>query len=81
VVSQIKSLEVDKFRKWEKDTAKLAALPLNGRQIKNVVKMAGMLADENAGELKPEHFDTALEFGKWSVSGNGSDRKHDVSLH
>lgn len=39
----------------------LAALPMNGRQIKNVVKIATLLAIQEKTNLGIEHIDTVLQ--------------------
>ena len=40
---------------------RFAGLELNGRQIKNTVKMAGLLALADGGDLKPEHVEAVLK--------------------
>ncbi|KAI7009359.1 P-loop containing nucleoside triphosphate hydrolase protein [Hortaea werneckii] len=45
----------------EQDIVKLAQLPLNGRQIKNILKTAQLLAGKRGEGLKMEHVDTVME--------------------
>lgn len=45
----------------EQQLDQYARLDLNGRQIKNTVKMAGLLALAEGGDLKPRHIDTVLK--------------------
>lgn len=40
---------------------KVAAVELNGRQIKNVLKTANLLAQVEGGQLKYEHVQTVLD--------------------
>jgi hypothetical protein len=69
----IMSLQVDRSAMTDDDIGRLAEIELNGRQIKNVVKMAGLLAAENNGKLKPEHLLTVLRIGKLKFASNGSE--------
>lgn len=58
----------------ERDVAKLAEAKLNGRQIKNVIKMASLLAHSEGETLCTEHLETMLEavdeIGKEDDSGS-----------
>ncbi|KIM96604.1 hypothetical protein OIDMADRAFT_75796, partial [Oidiodendron maius Zn] len=58
--SFIQSLHVDTSAMTDDEMGRLAEKELNGRQIKNVVKMAALLAADNGGKLKPEDLDTIL---------------------
>lgn len=40
---------------------RLAELPMNGRQIKNVVKISTLLAAQEGGKLSIDYIDTVLE--------------------
>jgi ATP-dependent 26S proteasome regulatory subunit len=60
----IQSLQVDKSAITDDEIENLAKENLNGRQIKNVVKMAGLLAAHNGGKLESEHLHTVLRIGK-----------------
>ena len=45
----------------EADLDVLETEDINGRQIKNAVKMAGLLALADGGDLKPEHVEAVLK--------------------
>lgn len=45
----------------DKDYADLAQLPMNGRQIKNVVKISKLLAHQEQAELTVDHVRTVLD--------------------
>jgi ATP-dependent 26S proteasome regulatory subunit len=60
----IQSLQVDKSAITDDVIESLAKVDLNGRQIKNVAKMAGLLAAHSGGILEPEHVHTVLRIGK-----------------
>jgi AAA+ superfamily predicted ATPase len=80
--SFIQSLHVDTSAMTDDEMGRLAEKELNGRQIKNVVKMAGLLAGDNGGKLKPEDLDTILRIGKRNeLAGEGSERgRHEASF-
>lgn len=60
----IQSLQVDQSAITDDEIGKLAEMELNGRQIKNVVKMAGLLAADNNSKLEPGHLQTVLRIAK-----------------
>ena len=80
--SFIESLHVDTSAMTDDETGRLAEKELNGRQIKNVVKMAGLLAADNGGKLNPEDLDTILRIGRGNkLAGEGSEGgRHEVSF-
>ena len=80
--SFIQSLHVDTSAMTDDETGRLAEKELNGRQIKNVVKMAGLLAADNGGKLNPEDLDTILRIGRGNkLAGEGSEGgRHEVSF-
>ncbi|KAF2804787.1 putative AAA family ATPase [Mytilinidion resinicola] len=53
-----RSSNVGNFTSQEVD--KLAAVPLNGRQIKNILKTAQLLASKQGGDLRYSHVDTVM---------------------
>jgi AAA+ superfamily predicted ATPase len=61
--SFIESLQVDTSAMTDDVIGRLAEMELNGRQIKNVVKMAA-LAAAGDGKLRPENVDSILRIGK-----------------
>jgi hypothetical protein len=56
----IGTLKIDASEVTEEHLERFAALDLNGRQIKNAVKMAELLALAE-GSFKPKHIDAVLE--------------------
>jgi ATP-dependent 26S proteasome regulatory subunit len=52
--------DIDTSKVTNEDIGKFAASILNGRQIKNMVKMAGLLATRDGGVLKPEHVESMM---------------------
>jgi len=48
----------------DKDLDNLAGIPMNGRQIKNVLKTAQLLASRKGTPLRYEHVDTVLSIEK-----------------
>jgi len=80
--SFIQSLHVDTSAMTDDEMRRLAEKELNGRQIKNVVKMAALLAADNGGKLKPEDLDTILRIGRGNkLAGEGSEEgRHEASF-
>ena len=60
----IQTLKMDTSRVVDADLDRFAAVDLNGRQIKNMVKMAGLLALEKDKHLKPEHIEAMMRIAK-----------------
>jgi SpoVK/Ycf46/Vps4 family AAA+-type ATPase len=75
----LNSLKVDTQAVDEKALDTLAALDLNGRQIKNVVKMAGLLAIAEGGKLTSGHIDTVAGIVMKKVQID-QDGKHKASV-
>ncbi len=67
----IKSLHVDTSEVTDDEIERLAATELNGRQIKNAVKMAGLLAAAAKGKLEPGHLQTIMAIGQSENLGTG----------
>lgn len=62
--SFIQSLKVDTSAIDDIQIGHFAAVELNGRQINNVVKMAGLLAADEKGALMPAHVEAIMKIGK-----------------
>ena len=72
--SFIQSLHVDTSAMTDNEMGRLAEKELNGRQMKNVVKMASLLAADNGGKVKPEDLDTILGIGRGNkLAGGGNE--------
>lgn len=52
----------------DKDLAKLARLDLNGREIKNIIKTARLLANRRSSPLALDHIETVLRIKKESAA-------------
>jgi hypothetical protein len=60
----LRSLQVDTHEISSEYLDSLARLDMNGRQIKNAVKMAGLLASSDSGGLNAGHIATVLRILK-----------------
>jgi hypothetical protein len=69
----IRSLHVDTSGIGDAQIDDFATLELNGRQIKNVVKMAYLLAAAEEGVLKPMHVEMIMGLGKTDKLGQGGE--------
>jgi AAA+ superfamily predicted ATPase len=78
----IQSLQIDTSAMTDGEIGRLTEMELNGRQIKNVVKMASLLASDDGGKLKPEDLETILRIGRSNkFAGDGSEKgKHGASF-
>ena len=56
----IQTLQMDTSQITDTDLDQFAAADLNGRHIKNMVKMAGLLAAEGDQHLKPSHIEAMM---------------------
>ena len=55
----------------DEDLDIIAALPLNGRKIKNVIKTAGLLAMKDEKPLSVGHLNTVLRITKGTLAKAG----------
>lgn len=60
----IQSLKVNTLEIRDADIDQFSTVDLNGRQIKNMVKMAGLLAAANNGQLRAEHVESMMRIVK-----------------
>jgi ATP-dependent 26S proteasome regulatory subunit len=66
----IQTLQMDTSQITDADLDQFAAVDLNGRQIKNMVKMAGLLAAETDHHLQSSHVEAMMRIAQ-SERGKG----------
>jgi AAA+ superfamily predicted ATPase len=73
----IQNLHIDTSQISDAHIEKFSEVELNGRQIKNTVKMAGLLAATEEGSMRPEHVETMMRIVQANTrlgkNGAGSD--------